>query len=154
MIDKPYFTDVFQIIRKRLFLFKNMHESHEILVWGVIEYSISIYFIYILINVLESHTHSFIFDLFYGFFENEDNNDISSVDIIIFNKTICVIKIRITMDQTDLILNLLLGKYTINSQCSELEVEKIINTCNSFREVAVEIRYSSINKLCIFNPFQ
>ena len=57
------------------------------------------------------------------------------------------------MDQTDLILNLLLGKYTINSQCSELEVEKIINTCNSFREVAVKIRYSSINKLCIFNSF-
>ena len=124
MIDKPYFTDVFQIIRKRLFLFKNMHESHEILVWGVIEYSISIYFIYILINVLESHTHSFIFDLFYGFFENEDNNDISSVDIIIFNKTICSMKIRIIIDQIDLILNLLLDKYTINSQYIKLEVRK------------------------------
>ena len=87
------------------------------------------------------------------FFKNKYNNDISSVDIIIFNKTIYSIKIRITVDQIDLILNLLLDKYTINSQYSKSEVEKFINTCNSFRVIAVKIRYSSIIKLCIFDPY-
>jgi len=85
------------------------------------------------------------------FFKNKYNNDISLVDIIIFNKTICSMKIRIIMDQIDLILNLLLDKYTINSQYSKSEVEKFINTCNSFRVIAVKIRYSSI--MCIFNPY-
>ena len=60
-------------------------------------------------------------------------------------------KIRIIIDQIDLILNLLLDKYTINSQYSKSEVEKFINTCNSFRVIAVKIRYSSI--MCIFDPY-
>jgi len=79
------------------------------------------------------------------FFKNEYNNDISLVDIIISNKTICSMKTRIIIDQIDLILNLLLDKYTINSQYSKSEVEKFINICNSFRLIAVKIRYSSIN---------